>query len=95
MGLMPTAADKILSTVNAPYAKKLSAHDLAQAISADQPASQGLGQALSFFSELPPDLQIAFVEEMHLDLAKVTKAAAYHYAKSGHTRFPIVKSNEL
>lgn len=85
---MPTAADLILSTVNAPYAKKLSAQELALAICADQPSSYGFGQALSFFSELPPDLQLAFVKEMRLDLSKVKKAAAYHHAKIGHTRFP-------
>jgi hypothetical protein len=86
---MTNTAQHILSTLNAPYAKKVSATELAVAISTEQPAPIGFGQALSFFSELPSDLQLAFIAEMKLDISKVTLAAKYHFNKLGHSRFPL------
>jgi hypothetical protein len=91
---MTSTAQQILSTVNAPYAKKVTAAELALAISTEQPPATAFGQALSFFSELPSELQMAFIAEMKLDIALVALAAKYHFNKLGHTRFPLLSSHE-
>lgn len=69
-------ADKILGTVNAPYGVKVSACDLAAAISDMASVTAFHMQAFSFFSEVRPELQRAFVAEMKLsedDVASVAK----------------------
>ena len=70
-----SVASKILGTVNAPYRSNLSAPELARAISeVDQPA---MGPAFSFFSEVPVELQLAFVAEMRLSNKKVQQVAKH------------------
>lgn len=74
------ASVKILGTVNAPYDANLSACQLAKAVSNLEAAQSVMGPAFSFFSEVPPDLQKAFVVEMGLPEAKVRGVAQYFQA---------------
>lgn len=77
------AASKVLTTVNAPYRGSVDARQLACRIS--DPSSADLFDALvlAFFSEVKPDLQREFIEEMHLDMAAVIQVAKLFEAKAG------------
>ncbi|MFN3499582.1 hypothetical protein [Pannonibacter phragmitetus] len=70
-----SVADKILGTVNAPYGVKVTACELAAAISDMTSVTAFHMQAFSFFSEVRPELQRAFVAEMKLSEDKVTSVA--------------------
>ena len=74
---MTPSASKILGTVNAPYGADLSAHQLAHAISDIEAAQAAIGPVFSFFSEVAPQLQQAFLAEMGLPGQKVRKVAKY------------------
>lgn len=78
---MAQAASKILGTVNAPYGANVSACQLAECISNVEAAQTAMGPVFSFFSEISPDLQNAFVAEMGLSAPEVRKVAE-HLQKS-------------
>ncbi|MFG6546381.1 hypothetical protein [Sulfitobacter sp. 1A13730] len=63
--------------MTAPYRAKLSAGELARAISEIDTSRPAMGPAFSFFSEVPLDLQLAFVAEMRLSLRKVQQTAKH------------------
>ncbi len=72
---MTPSASKILGTVNAPYSANVSAHQLAVGISSIEAAGAVMGPVFSFFSEVAPDLQKAFVAEMGLSDQSVKMVA--------------------
>lgn len=74
---MAHVASIILGTVNASYGAQLSACQLAEAISDVEAAQGAMGPVFSFFSEVAPDLQSAFVTEMGLQAAKVRGVAEH------------------
>ena len=74
---MTPTASKILSTVNAPYGVNVSVQQLADGISSIEQATLLMGPVFSFFSEVPPELQKAFVVEMNLPAEKVKRVAEH------------------
>ncbi|PVH29013.1 hypothetical protein [Pararhodobacter oceanensis] len=72
--MLPTASI-VLATVNAPYGAQLSAGQLAACISGLEASKATLGPVFSFFSEVAPQLQKAFIEEMNLPYDKVQAVA--------------------
>ncbi len=74
---MAHVASQVLGTVNASYSANLSACELAKVISDVSAVQSAVGPAFSFFSEVSPDLQMAFVSEMGLPRDKV-KGVAKH-----------------
>lgn len=76
---------KVLSTVNAPYGARISASTLASSISDLNEMPKASGQVFSFFTEIDPALQVLFVKEMSLSLAKVSKVAKFIASKVPYT----------
>ena len=74
---MGVFASKILSTVNAPYGANVTAHQLAAGISSIDAANAFMGPVFSFFSEVDPELQDAFIEEMGLPEENVRAVAGH------------------
>ncbi|PWG03807.1 hypothetical protein [Sphingosinicella humi] len=81
---------KVLSTVNAPYGANLSACQLAAKIADPKSASSFDASVFSFFSEVKPVLQTAFIEAMGVDKNKAHCVASQFAAKSG---FPLALAN--
>lgn len=57
MGMFPAS---VLTTVNAPYSKKLGAQTLAYCLTHPRAAKAWPGQMSAFFGEVTPELQKAF-----------------------------------
>lgn len=74
----------VLSTVNAPYGTRLTAQELADLISSRDSATSGDASAFAFFSEVSEELQIAFVEEMGLDMDSVKYVAVLYSDMAGY-----------
>jgi hypothetical protein len=70
----------VLGTVNAPHRTRLSALELADAISDICAAKSNSGPAFAFFSEVSPELQLSFVNEMGLSHEEVRKVAKHFQA---------------
>lgn len=81
---MTDVAAKVLATVNAPYGAWLDARELAARIVDPASASAFHGPVFSFFSEVSPRLQEAFVAEMGLDRAVVREVARAFGGKAGY-----------
>lgn len=64
---MSVVASKILGTVNAPYGANLSAHQLASCISSLDAMKGAIGPVFSFFTEVKPELQAHFIQEMGIE----------------------------
>lgn len=88
---MKNTAGKILTTVNAPYKKHLTAEELAKAIVDPQSAVMFNANVGSFFSEVRLDLQIAFIEEWNLDRAAV-QAVALKFQEGSGQDLPLAAS---
>jgi len=71
---MSIVAVKVLSTVS-PYGTALSAEQLASKISDPASAVSFDPSAFSFFSEVDEDLQVSFLNEMHVDPTAATDLA--------------------
>lgn len=74
---MTRAASLVLGTVNAPYERTVTAIELAELISDVEASAAALGPVFTFFSEVAPDLQRAFIDDMKLPFSKV-QAVAEH-----------------
>jgi hypothetical protein len=61
---MPPVISKVLTTVNAPYGVKVSAHELAAKLQDPASADSFDVSAFAFFSEVSPKLQAEFMDEM-------------------------------
>ncbi len=75
----------VLTTVNAPYRRQLSAQELADCLR-DGAAARALpGHMSSFFGEVEPALQVAFAESFGVSSAELSAAAKAFAAYSGET----------
>lgn len=81
---MTNVENKVLTTVNAPYGAGLSAHQLANLIIDPASADAFDASAFSFFSDVKPALQRAFVEDMGLDGYAVHHVASVFSRKCGY-----------
>ncbi|MCW1430897.1 hypothetical protein [Novosphingobium sp. JCM 18896] len=73
--MMSSVATIVLAMVNAPYGADLCAHQLATMLTDPESATGFSASVFAFFSEIPPALQMDFIEEMELDAAQATKVA--------------------
>jgi len=75
----------ILTTVNAPHSKQLSADELAHCL-LDQAAAKAMpGHMSSFFGEVPPALQTAFAGLFDISESQLAAAAKAFAAYSGES----------
>lgn len=81
---MTNVATKVLATVNAPYGANLSAHQLAAMIADPKSASECSAPVFSFFSEVSPALQVAFIKEVGVNEKQVGKVASQFAKLSGY-----------
>jgi hypothetical protein len=75
----------VLSTVNAPYGKKLSAQELVHCLLDPSAAKAACGPMSSFFGDVEPDLQIAFAEMHGIGDDQLVTAAKAFAEFSGQT----------
>ncbi len=75
----------VLTTVNAPYSKKLDAQALAHCLTYPAAAKAASGQMSAFFGEVAPDLQKAFASAFGISNADLVTAAKTFAAYSGES----------
>ncbi|NEJ64887.1 hypothetical protein [Rhizobium ruizarguesonis] len=80
---MSSVDSLVLSTVNAPYSKKLDAMTLANYILEPAKSKTAAGPMSSFFYEVSPDLQFAFAETHGISIEALKVAAVFFDAWSG------------
>lgn len=80
---MSSVDSLVLSTINAPYSKKLDAKTLANCILEPAKSKTVAGQMSSFFYEVSQDLQIAFAEGHGISIVALKSAASFFDAWSG------------
>ena len=78
----------VLTTVNAPYWKQLSAQELVNCLLDETAAKAAPGHMSSFFGEVEPDLQVAFARKFNIDRETLVAAATAFAAYSGE-RYPL------
>jgi hypothetical protein len=78
----------VLTTVNAPYSKKLDAKALACCLMNPAVAKATPGQMSVFFGEVQPELQKAFASAFHISEAELT-AAAKMFAEFSGESYPL------
>lgn len=83
-----SAISSILTTVNAPYSKKLDAKALAYCLTHPDAAKAAPGQMSVFFGEVAPDLQKAFANEFYISEATLI-AAAKAFGKYSGEHYPL------
>jgi hypothetical protein len=75
----------VMTTVNAPYSKKLSAQELAYYLKDSQAAKAVPGHMSSFFGDVKPDLQYGFAALFDISGAQLEEAAKAFSNYSGAT----------
>ena len=80
----------VLTTVNAPYRKQLSAQELANCLLNQSAAKAVPGHMSSFFGEIEPDLQIDFAHQFNVTREALIAAAKAFAAYSGES-YPLAK----
>jgi hypothetical protein len=75
----------VLGTVNAPYARRVSAQELAMGLRDEAAARAMPGHMSSFLGEVAPALQERFADEFGISKAQLTAAARAFAAYSGGT----------
>ena len=75
----------VLTTVNAPYSKKLDAQGLVQCLLDPSQAEAACGPMSSFFGDVKPELQIAFAEMYGITHAQLVAAAKTFAEYSGQS----------
>jgi hypothetical protein len=85
---MSKLTQQVLETVNSPYRTKLSAQQLAALIADPSSARAHNANAFAFFSEIAPAVQLAFIAEMDVDVAKV-KAVARQFSDMAGYPLPL------
>lgn len=65
----------VLTTVNAPYSKKLDARELAYCLTHPAAAKAAPGHISAFFGEVAPELQKAFAKAFHISEPELAIAA--------------------
>jgi hypothetical protein len=83
-----TIAALILTTVNAPYSKKLDAQTLADCLLHQQAALAVPGHMSAFFGEVEPTLQVAFADFVNISHAQLV-ASAKAFAKYSGESYPL------
>jgi hypothetical protein len=78
-----TSATLILTTVNAPYSKKLNAQELAYCLLNPTAAKTLPGHMSSFFGDVQPDSQKAFTDLMGISQEQLVEAAKAFSSYSG------------
>jgi hypothetical protein len=81
-------AAQILTTVNAPYSKKLDAQELAHCLLDHSTARAVPGHMSSFFADVQPELQIAFAALFNITPSELAAAAKAFSDYSGE-RYPL------
>ena len=82
MGKFPAP---VLTTVNAPYSKKLDAPTLAHCLTHPEAAKAWPGQMSAFFGEVAPELQKALAGAFHISEAELVTAAKTFAQFSGES----------
>lgn len=72
---MMSPISSVLTTVNAPYTKKLDASALVYCLTHPEAAQAAPGHMSAFFGEVSPDLQKVFASEFHVSEATLIAAA--------------------
>jgi hypothetical protein len=72
---MSQIAGLVMAKVTAPYARKLSADQLAGHLAGEPEAAARLGQVYSFLTELPAEDQTAFLEAFGVDRGRARATA--------------------
>lgn len=75
----------VLTTVNAPYSKKLDALVLAHCLTHPEFAKAAPGHMSAFFGEVAPELQKAFAGAFNISETELAIAARMFAAYSGET----------
>jgi hypothetical protein len=75
----------VLTTVNAPYSKKLDAPMLAYCLTHPEAAKASPGQMSAFFGEVAPNLQKVFASEFNISEATLIAAAKTFSEYSGES----------
>jgi hypothetical protein len=75
----------VLTTVNAPYAKQLSAQELADCLLDKAKARASSGHMSSFFGEVEPALQVSFAGLFNIAEPQVVAAAKAFASYSGES----------
>jgi len=78
-----TNAISILTTVNAPYSKQLTAQELAHCLLDHEAAKSFPGHMSSFFGEVLPESQKKFAAHFNIEDAKLVAAAKAFSSYSG------------
>ncbi|MDD1528523.1 MULTISPECIES: hypothetical protein [Bradyrhizobium] len=78
----------VLSTVNAPYSKKLDAQELVHCLLDPASAKAACGPMSSFFGDVEPELQIAFAETYGISHDQLV-AAAKAFAEFSGQSYPL------
>ncbi len=78
----------VLTTVNAPYSKQLTAHELAYCLMDEAAAKAVPGHMSSFFGEVEPALQVDFASEFDITEPQLA-AAAKAFAKFSGESYPL------
>lgn len=81
---MPPVISKVLTTVNAPYGVKVSAHELAVKLQSPASATSFDVSAFAFFSEVSPNLQAEFINEMGVSMADAVVVASLFSDAAGY-----------
>ena len=75
----------VLTTVNAPYSKKLDAQGLVHCLLDPSSAKAACGPTSSFFGDVQPELQVAFAEMHGITNAQLVAAAKTFAEFSGQS----------
>jgi hypothetical protein len=75
--------DVVLTTINAPHRRKLTAAELARCLQDHEAARAAPGHMSSFFGEIRPELQLAFADAFGIGRAQLVASAKAFSAYSG------------
>jgi hypothetical protein len=82
----------ILTTVNAPYSKKLNAYELVHYLLNQSAAKTVPGHMSSFFGDVKPELQKAFAREFDIQEAQL-EAAAKAFSEYSGEYYPLAEEH--
>lgn len=80
-----TTADLVLTTVNAPFSKKLDAQELVHCLLDPAAAKAMPGHMSSFFGEVAPALQVEFAGMFNVTESQLSAAAKTFASYSGES----------
>jgi hypothetical protein len=80
----------VLTTVNAPYSKKLTAQELVHCLWDPKAAEAVPGHMSSFFGDVEPELQFQFADLFNVPHAKLVEAAKA-FAKYSGASYPLAE----